>query len=83
MLGTSGAPGRGPAVVQVITHDRGKEALSFSHEGFESLTLASLAPVVAKCANWSHMGKWRRGKTLANRKDPWLSRACSDPRAKL
>lgn len=44
-------PGRGPAVV------RGKEGSSVSHEGFESLTLASLAPVAAKRANWSHMGK--------------------------
>lgn len=57
-----GVPGRSPAVVQVITYDCGKEALSFSHEGFESLTLASLAPVVAKCANWWHMGKMEPGK---------------------
>lgn len=66
-----GAPGRERAAVQAIPHGCGKEASGFSHEGFESLTLASLAPVVAKCANWSHMAKWSQGKD-----------ACFHPRAK-
>lgn len=49
-------------MLQAVTRDCGKEASRFSHEGFESLTLASLAPVVAKCANWSHMGKMEAGE---------------------
>lgn len=38
------APQREPAVVQAITCVCGKAASSYSHEGFELLTLASLAP---------------------------------------
>lgn len=38
------APRREPAAIQAITCVCGKAASRYSHEGFELLTLASLAP---------------------------------------